>query len=274
MNDINLKINKIAVEFFNDNNSKFAKEMDTNEANIRNYRTGTLPKIDFIVKLVDKLEINFEWILLDKGEMIKQYHKEIEDINGSYNEIGECKEVSNELSSKIPEVVTVDAAGNDNVALVPEKAAAGYLKGHGDPKFIQKLPAYHFPNLKNGTYRMFQMLGHSMYPTLCDGSFVVGQWVENWLNDIKDDYIYVIVSKIDGILIKRVLNRIEKYGHLYCKSDNRKEYPSFQINPKDVIEIWEYKMHLSFDLPNPADLQDRVNDIEAKILFLESRMKK
>jgi hypothetical protein len=28
-------------------------------------------------------------------------------------------------------------------------------------------------------------------------------------------------------VVKRVLNRIEKDGNLYCKSDNRREYPGF-----------------------------------------------
>lgn len=265
MNDINLKINEIAIEYFFDNNSKFAKEMGTSEANIRNYRTGTLPKIDFIVKLSERLEINFDWLLTNKGDRDKSVYK-----LGMETPIM-VAEPSKDL---MPRVVTVDKAGNDNIVLVPVKAAAGYLTSYGDPKFIQKLPSYNFPNLNHGTYRMFQISGHSMYPTLHDKSFVVGQWIENLANDIKDDRVYIIVSKTDGIVVKRVLNRIEKYGNLYCKSDNRREYPSFQINPKDIIEVWEYKMHLAFELSNPSDLYERVNDLEAKIMFLESKIKK
>lgn len=264
MGDITLKINEIAIEYFSDNNSKFAKTMGTSEANIRNYRNGTLPKIDFLIKLSEKLEINFEWLLLDKGQKNRQNS---ESIDSDYA-------LEQKDQGKMPKVVTVDKSGSDNIVLVPVKAAAGYLTGYGDSKFIQKLPSYNFPNLSHGTYRMFQISGHSMYPTLHDKSFVVGEWVENWARDIKDDRVYVIVSITDGIVVKRVLNRIEKYGSLYCKSDNRREYPSFQINPKDIIEAWEYKMHLSFELPNPADLYERVNDLEAKIMFLESRVKK
>ncbi len=266
MSDINLKINDIAIEYFNDNNSKFAKEMETNEANIRNYRSGTLPKIDFIIKLSEKLEINFEWLLLGKGDKLKSAYKEPEESN-----IMTLQEPNKDV---MPLVVTVDNTGNDNIVLVPIKAAAGYLNGYGDPKFLKKLPVYNFPNLNHGTFRMFQISGHSMYPTLHDNSFVVGKWVENWMNDIKDDRVYIIVSKTDGIVVKRVLNRIEKYGSLYCKSDNRREYPNFQIIPKDIVEVWEYKMHLSFELSNPSDLYERINDLEAKTMYLESKIKK
>lgn len=74
---INKRINTIAKELFNDNNVRFAETMDTSEANIRNYRSKTIPKIDFIIKLHEKLEISFEWILLNRGEMKKSsYVKE------------------------------------------------------------------------------------------------------------------------------------------------------------------------------------------------------
>lgn len=264
MADINLRINEIALEEFNDNNSKFAKEMGTSEANIRNYRSNTLPKVDFIIKIVEKLELNFEWLLTGNGNKRAVKYRELSE---TLPMVGEPKDI-------MPTVVTVDKSGNDNIVLVPVKAAAGYLSGYGDPKFIQKLPAYSFPNIKNGTFRMFQISGHSMYPTLHDKAYVVGQWVENWEKDIKDDRVYVIVSKSDGIVVKRCLNRIEKYGAIYCKSDNRREFPNFQIVPKDIVEVWEYKMHLAFELSNPADLYERINDLEAKVMYLDSKLKK
>lgn len=173
-----------------------------------------------------------------------------------------------------PRVVTVDQTGKDNIVLVQEKAAAGYLNGYGDPEFLQSLPSFHLPTLVNGTFRMFQVSGHSMYPTLHNGSFVVGEWVENWAGAVKDDRVYILVTENEGITVKRVLNRLDKYGSLYCKSDNRREYPNFALAPKEILEVWEVKMHLSFELPNPAQLYDRVNDLEAKLMDLETRLGK
>lgn len=69
--DIIHKINEIAEIFFNGNNSAFAKKFETSEANIRNYRSKIIPKVDFIVKMCNDLEISFDWIFNDIGPMIR-----------------------------------------------------------------------------------------------------------------------------------------------------------------------------------------------------------
>jgi phage repressor protein C with HTH and peptisase S24 domain len=211
-------------------------------------------------------EININWILTGEGSMTFSDKPLIATkINVREPET---------VYERMPKVVTTDTTGRDNIVLVPVKAAAGYLNGYSDPDFIENLPTYNFPKIQNGTFRMFEVSGHSMFPTLHNGSYVVGQFVENWVKDIKDDRVYIIVSREDGVIVKRCLNRIKKYGNIYCKSDNRKEYPSFPVNPEDIIEVWEYKMHLGFELSNPADLYDRVSDLEAKLYFLEDEFGK
>lgn len=225
---------------------------------------GNNPSYEIITDIVNKFEdISAEWLLTGKGEMLKSTYPDI-STHGLHL-------ITEPDEQKVPKVVTVDSTGKDNIVLVPVKAAAGYLAGYGDANFIQKLPVYKLPNIQHGTFRMFQVNGHSMYPTLTDRCYVVGQFVENWATDIKDDRVYVIVSKNDGVIVKRVLNRIDKYGNLFCKSDNRREHPNISVSPSDVVEVWEVKMHLSFELPNPADLYDRVSDLEAEVHFLKSK---
>ncbi|KUJ60884.1 hypothetical protein AR687_15880 [Flavobacteriaceae bacterium CRH] len=260
MNYTALKINEIAIEYFSDNNSKFAKAMNTSEANIRNYRNGTLPKIDFIIKLCETLEINFEWFLVNKGT--KNRTIEIDNIRCHAYSLNQ---------NKLPTIVNNES--RENIALVAKNDHARYLKNYNNIEFIKKLKFYNIPRLNSGIYRMFQVSGHDMYPTLHDSSYIVGEWVENWSTDITDDKIYIIVSLAHGILVKRVLNRIQEFGNLYCKSDNRTDYPSFEIDPKDILEIWAFKMHLSFELSNPINLQQRVNDLESKLIFLENKIK-
>lgn len=68
MKVINDKINHIALKFFAGNNSKFAGVIGTSEANIRNYRKNTLPKIDFVINLHKKLNISYEWLFSDSYE--------------------------------------------------------------------------------------------------------------------------------------------------------------------------------------------------------------
>jgi Predicted transcriptional regulator len=82
---------------------------------------------------------------------------------------------------------------------------------------------------------MFQFDGHSMYPTLQSGSYVVGEWLGNWERDVKDNKVYIIITN-DGV-VKRVINRIKKYNNLLLKSDNQREYPNLNIAPQEIIEI-------------------------------------
>lgn len=70
---------------------------------------------------------------------------------------------------------------------------------------------------------MFEIEGLSMFPTL-NGGYVVGQFVENWSRDIKDNRIYAVISnEVQDGLIKRCINQIDKYNNLICKSDNKKK---------------------------------------------------
>ena len=212
---------------------------------------------------------NPTWILTGKGEKLVD--------NLLINETGgdTVKEPNRASYNQSPTVITVDSHNQDNIVLVPIKAKAGYLKGWSDPNYIKKLPTFRMPGLNNGVFRMFEVSGNSMFPTLPDRSFVVGSFVENWVTDIKDNQIYVVVSnKIEDGLVKRCINKIKKYNNLICKSDNRRQYPTQSIHPEDIMEIWEVKLHLNFSIPDPADIYDRVNDLEGEVLSLKEIVKK
>lgn len=217
-------------------------------------------------------DANPMWILLGMGEMLKENSEESvkqEKYLGVQEKSYEYKKRKGEM----PSVVTVDSQGEENILMVPEAARAGYLSGYGDPEYLATLPTYRLPKLQNGTYRMFEVAGHSMYPTIHQGSIAIGEWVENW-QDIKDNQIYIVVTIQDGIVIKRVMNRIEKYNNLYLKSDNRKEYPSFTIEPDSILEVWHLKTALIFEFQDPADLYDRVNDLEVEFHMLQGLLKR
>lgn len=223
------------------------------------------------------VNVDGNYLLTGKGDISKPKVKDMSQFENvtktvTFSEETKSKENVSLLANQIPKVVTVDKSGKDNVVLVPVKAAAGYLLGYGDAEFIQSLPTFSLPNIQNGTFRMFQVEGNSMYPTLSDKSYVVGEWVENWIKDIKDNRIYVTVCD-NGVLVKRVLNRLKKYDNLYLKSDNRRENPNVTLEPNQIKEVWAVKMHLSFELPDPTVLYDRVGDLEAEIDHIKSLLK-
>lgn len=150
--------------------------------------------------------------------------------------------------------VTVDNADNEFVQLVPVKAAAGYTSGYADPEYLTELPRFHLPVLpRGGTYRAFEITGDSMLPIL-SGSIIVGRYVEQ-LSHIKNGNTYVLVTKSDGVVYKRVFNYLEEKGKLFLVSDN-KSYSAYEVQPEEVIEIWEAKAYISVEFPDVNSSQE------------------
>lgn len=281
--DKSLILNKIKAYYNFNSDSEFADFLGIKRQTLSSWHSRNTFDIELLYAKCINIDGNF--LLTGEGEIEKRNvnnMSQYENVTKSVTFSDKTKSKENvtllinepkeSLYSKMPKVVTVDTSGKDNIVLVPVKAAAGYLLGYGDSEFLQRLPTYSLPNINNGTFRMFQISGHSMFPTISDGSYVVGEWVENWIKDIKDNRIYVIVSD-DGILVKRVLNRLKKYDNLYLKSDNRKEYPNRTLEPSQIKEVWTVKMHISFELPDPTILYDRVGDLEAEIDHIKSLLK-
>lgn len=177
------------------------------------------------------------------------------------------------LFGRVPKVVTVDTAGQDNVVMVPVRARAGYLAGYEDPEFIQSLPAYRLPGLSHGTFRMFEVFGHSMVPTFHESDIMITRYVENLL-EIRDDRIYVVVSKRDGVVVKRVVNRVQTEGKLILNSDNQRhagDYPPIIVSPEDVLEIWYAVAYMSRQMRAPGELYNRLLDVETRLTLLEDK---
>ncbi|MGN6179963.1 MAG: XRE family transcriptional regulator [Mucilaginibacter sp.] len=145
--------------------------------------------------------------------------------------------------------ISVDKDGDENIEMVPVKASAGYLNGYADPEYVAALPKFYLPMFKQGTYRAFEIKGDSMLP-LVSGTVIIGEYVENWA-DIKAGETYVIVSKSEGVVYKRIGNRFKENKKLKLISDNP-VYEPYEINGEDVLEIWKGKGYISTHLPEPT----------------------
>ena len=144
---------------------------------------------------------------------------------------------------------TVDGDNNENIEVVNQKASAGYRLGFSDPEYIKILPTFHMPFLsKEKKYRTFQIKGDSMLP-IPDGSWVTGEFVQNW-NLIRDGQPYIVLTLDDGIMFKIVTNRIKQFGRLDMNSLNPL-YDSYDIDIKDVREVWKFVHYISSALPEP-----------------------
>lgn len=144
--------------------------------------------------------------------------------------------------------ITVDQDENENIELVPVKASAGYMNGYGDPEYVRELPRFSLPMFNQGTYRAFEIKGDSMLP-LPTGSIIIAEYVENW-SDIKVGQTYVVVSKSDGIVYKRIGQKFKEDKGLRLVSDN-KSYEPYWVESADVLEVWKAKAFISMEMPEP-----------------------
>jgi transcriptional regulator with XRE-family HTH domain len=145
--------------------------------------------------------------------------------------------------------ISVDKDDNENIELVPLKASAGYLNGYADPEFVAQLPKFYLPMFKQGTYRAFEIKGDSMLP-LVSGTIIIGEYMENW-GDVKGGDTYVIVSKSEGVVYKRMGSKFRADKKLKLISDNP-VYEPYEISGEDVLEIWKAKAYISTQMPLPA----------------------
>lgn len=145
--------------------------------------------------------------------------------------------------------ILVDDQDKELITLIPIKASAGYLNGYGDPEYIGNLPKFRLPVpelSQNKTYRAFQIKGDSMEPIKPD-TYILSEYIDNWKN-IKDGKTYIVITKDDGIVYKRLNNRISDTGELVLNSDNP-EYTPYNIHVDNVIEVWGALGFISFKLP-------------------------
>jgi transcriptional regulator with XRE-family HTH domain len=138
--------------------------------------------------------------------------------------------------------IMVDSNGNDLVELVPVKASAGYLNGYADPEYIESLQHMNFPFLPVGKHRAFPIRGDSM-PPLANGSFVIGKYMES-IKDIRDGQTYILVTRDEGLVYKRIYSNMKEDGTLTLHSDN-KAYSPYKVKAEDVLEIWEYQCSIN-----------------------------
>ncbi|PKH50000.1 transcriptional regulator [Tenacibaculum sp. Bg11-29] len=261
--EISEKITTIR-DTFNLNNFSFSKRIGVTGTTVDSIINGrpqadgsrkkTKPGYDVLTAIINEFNINPDY-LFGKSEVMLT-----SDVK------------NNPTYSGVPQVVAVNNTGNENIIYVPIQARAGYLTGYGDSNYIEQLPSFNMPHLNNGTFRCFEVQGNSMVRTFFDGDLVFGKYVES-LSDIKDGRVYIIVTKNDGIVLKRVINRIKERGKLILKSDNKDgNYPMYTINAEEIMEVWYVTMFASKQMPEPVDVYDRLHDLESKLVELQEQV--
>jgi len=165
------------------------------------------------------------------------------------------------------------SADRNIIHFVPVKAAAGYLAGYADSEFIDELNTFTLPMLTGGNYRAFEIIGDSMMPTP-SGSIIVGEKVEN-IDDVKSNLAYIVVSKNEGIVYKRVVKNNKVKNKLTLVSDNP-AYQPYQVNGHDILEMWQAQAIINkvtqqqrWDVNTLANL---VNNLQDQVSSMAKKM--
>ena len=167
-------------------------------------------------------------------------------------------------------MMTVD---RNLIHFVPVKAAAGYLAGYADSEFIDELNTFTLPMLAGGNYRAFEIIGDSMMPTP-SGSIIVGEKVDD-SEDVKNDQAYIVVSRNEGIVYKRIVKNNRLKNKLTLVSDNP-QYQPYQVNAEDIVELWQAQMVISkvsaqqrWDMNSLATM---VNNLQSQVTTLKKKL--
>lgn len=197
-----------------------AEDLKVTRARIGSYEEGrSYPTIDFLIQISDYFKLPID--ILVRQDLSKSKDASFIELN----------------NQRVLFPIVVDSDDNDMIEIIPVQASAGYLAGYDDPEFIEQLQKIKLPFLPTGKHRAFPIKGESMLP-MKPGSFVVGRFVED-RTDIKSGRTYIVMTKDDGLVYKRVYNHIEENGTLLLVSDNP-SYEPFEVPINHVLEIWEF----------------------------------
>ncbi len=112
-----------------------------------------------------------------------------------------------------------------------------------------------------------------MLPTQ-SGSVIVGEKLES-IDDVKSSNTYIVVSRNEGIVYKRVLKSNRSKNKVTLVSDNPL-YQPYQVNAVEIVEIWQAQMIIS-----KANVQQRwdvnqlaglVNNLQEQVSTLKKKM--
>ncbi|MGV3527341.1 MAG: XRE family transcriptional regulator [Flavisolibacter sp.] len=206
------------------------------------------PRIDILEVVADMFKLTLDDLL----------RKDVSDNKSNY--------IARRRAQKLAE-------GRPDIPFVPVKAAAGYLAGFADPEFIDELNTFTLPMLTGGDHRAFEIVGDSMMPTP-SGSIIVGEKV-NSLEELRTNQTYIVVSRSEGIVYKRVVKNNRQKNKYTLVSDNP-SYQPYTVNAEDILELWQAKMVISkantqqrWDVNQLASL---VTNLQQQVTVLKKRM--
>lgn len=215
---------------------ELAKKLDVSQSVISLIESGNASiSLDILKKLSHLFDKSCDWLIYGKGEYTK-------------------------LSTD-----------NAFIPLISIEAKAGYIDNYNESDFVEALDLYKIPGFENGRYRIFEVEGDSMVPTIFSHDKIICECIED-PHGMIEGTLNVVITKKD-ILVKRVYYSHEDSSKLILKSDNR-DYKEMLLKLEDVLEIWEVKAKLTNSFISQSYEQtSRLDKLENEIQQMKDQVK-
>ncbi|UII30297.1 LexA family transcriptional regulator [Fulvivirga ulvae] len=226
---------------------KFAEKIRISQGALSQIESGKSQiSLDTLRNLSNELNVNCNWIVNGVGEIF-------------YDE----KRQSNKVDTQ---KVFIDVRSDDLsvIPLVREEAHAGYIEGFENPEYIKTLKVYQIPGFENGSYRLFEIEGESMIPTVYPREIVICEYSEN-KESVENGTLCVVITK-DGIVAKRVYYYENDKKLLILKSDNSR-FKTYSLESSKILELWKIKgkitsVFIESGLVDAKRMEKLENDLE------------
>jgi len=197
-----------------------SEEISISRSQLMSYESGrTEPSVATLLKISDYFKLPIDILIRNNLTLSK---------DTSFIDIG---------NQRVLFPITVDSQDENLIEIIPIEASAGYLSGYADPEYVEDLGKMKLPFLPTGKHRAFPIKGDSMLPAK-SGSFVIAKYVES-TSEIKDGKTYIILTENDGLVYKRVYNKVKENRSFLLVSDN-KLYDAYEVPVENILEVWEY----------------------------------
>ena len=203
----------------------FASELNISRERVASYEQGrSSPPVEILIEFSNYLNLPIDVLIKN-------------DLTGtadtSFIKIG---------NQRILFPIKVNEDNEDMIEIIPADASAGYLRGYTDPEYIESLNNLKLPFLPTGKHRAFPIKGDSMLP-IKSGSLIIAKYLED-ISYLNSGSTYIVLTYNDGLVYKRVYDKIEEHQCLLMVSDNKK-YDPYYVPVEEILELWEFTCHIN-----------------------------
>ena len=182
--------------------------------------------------------INPEWLLTGEGEMLKKK----DGIEEKKSQEGNARDLGS--------VYAATPGDRDSIVMVdyiPVSAQASFTEylGQSDARYEEKLPLIATPaeRAELDRYKIFEVAGDSMFPTLVSGSKILVKSIPeaSWHNAEG----VVVAVFLDYVVIKRVKSNHFFTDHYIILSSDNPEYGEMTVQFSDIRALYKARRVVS-----------------------------